>query len=478
MAGAAWATPEERREFGRSRRKQVHRVELAHWNAKERKHDPLELLARSMRGRLPQLVAIKYERMMVSPFGYFRGAVPVMAADMAQLPQTGIVSQICGDAHVMNLGAFASPDGRLLFDINDFDETTRAPFEWDTRRLAVSLVLAGRAAGDKRGVCREAVRIFMNRYALTIRMFSRMGVLDAARYQVHRLQRVQPVSRALLQAERATPLHTLEKLTQPSKAHGHRVFHDQPPLLVRMQGAKARKIQASLALYRESLLPERRHFLDQYRPLDVALKVVGTGSVGTRCYVIYMEGNGEGDPLFLQLKEEGPSAYAAYLPAALQHAVPHNGQRVAEGQRAMQLQSDPMLGWTTIASRDYVVRQLSDHKGSIAVADLSAPGLHEYAEVCGELLARGHCRSGDSCALNGYLGSSVKMEEALVDFAQAYADQTEKDWEELCKKRGVKAVKPLTAAKKKKFEKAKKKSEQKQPPVLTVREKVEVSEKN
>jgi len=478
MAGAAWATPEERREFGRSRRKQVHRVELAHWNAKERKHDPLELLARSMRGRLPQLVAIKYERMMASPFGYFRGAVPVMAADMAQLPQTGIVSQICGDAHVMNLGAFASPDGRLLFDINDFDETTRAPFEWDTRRLAVSLVLAGRAAGDKRGVCREAVRIFMNRYALTIRMFSRMGVLDAARYQVHRLQRVQPVSRALLQAERATPLHTLEKLTQPSKAHGHRVFHDQPPLLVRMQGAKAREIQASLALYRESLLPERRHFLDQYRPLDVALKVVGTGSVGTRCYVIYMEGNGEGDPLFLQLKEEGPSAYAAYLPAALQHAVPHNGQRVAEGQRAMQLQSDPMLGWTTIASRDYVVRQLSDHKGSIAVADLSAPGLHEYAEVCGELLARGHCRSGDSCALNGYLGSSVKMEEALVDFAQAYADQTEKDWEELCKKRGVKAVKPLTAAKKKKFEKAKKKSEQKQPPVLTVREKVEVSEKN
>jgi uncharacterized protein (DUF2252 family) len=309
-------------------------------------------------------------------------------------------------------------------------------------------------------------------------MFSRMGVLDAARYQVHRLQRVQPVSRALLQAERATPLHTLEKLTQPSKAHGHRVFHDQPPLLVRMQGAKAREIQASLALYRESLLPERRHFLDQYRPLDVALKVVGTGSVGTRCYVIYMEGNGERDPLFLQLKEEGPSAYAAYLPAALQHAVPHNGQRVAEGQRAMQLQSDPMLGWTTIASRDYVVRQLSDHKGSIAVADLSAPGLHEYAEVCGELLARGHCRSGDSCALNGYLGSSVKMEEALVDFAQAYADQTEKDWEELCKKRGVKAVKPLTAAKKKKFEKAKKKSEQKQPPVLTVREKVEVSEKN
>jgi uncharacterized protein (DUF2252 family) len=438
-----WATPEERRAFGRSRRKQVHRVDLARWNGKERQHDPLELLARSMRGRLPQLVAIKYERMTASPFGFFRGAVPVMAADLAQLPQTGIVSQICGDAHVRNLGAFAAPDGRLLFDINDFDETTRGPFEWDGRRLSASLVLAGRAAGGKRGVCREAVRAFVSTYARTIRMFSRMPVIDVARYQVHRLQRVQPVSKALLEAERATPLHTLEQLTQPSITHGHRIFLEQPPLLVRMKGAKTREILASLALYRESLLPERRHFLDQYRALDVALKVVGTGSVGTRCYVIYLEGNGPRDPLFLQMKEEGPSAYAAYLPEPLQRTIPHNGQRVAEGQRAMQLGSDPMLGWTTIASRDYVVRQLNDHKGSVAVDDMAGPGLREYAEVCGELLARGHCRSGDACALYGYMGDSPKMEDALVAFAEAYADQTEKDWAALCRKRGVSAPKAV-----------------------------------
>jgi uncharacterized protein (DUF2252 family) len=217
-----------------------------------------------------------------------------MAADLAQLPQTGIVSQLCGDAHVRNLGAFASPDGRLLFDINDFDETTRGPFEWDSRRLAASLVLAGREAGNKGGVNRDAVRTFVSRYAQSIRMFSRMPVLEVARYQVHRLQRVQPVSKALLQAERSTPQLTLEKLTTPSKAHGHRIFIEQPPLIVRMHGGKAREILASLSAYRETLLPERRHFLDQYRPLDVALKVVGTGSVGTRCYVIYMEGNDEG----------------------------------------------------------------------------------------------------------------------------------------------------------------------------------------
>jgi uncharacterized protein (DUF2252 family) len=206
---------------------------------------------------------------------------------------------------------------------------------------------------------------------------------------------------------------------------------------MRIQGQKAREILASLAMYRETLLPERRHFLDLYRPLDVALKVVGTGSVGTRCYVIYMEGNGEGDPLFLQVKEEGPSAYAQYLPEQHGRTMVHNGQRVADGQRAMQLSSDAMLGWTTIASRDYVVRQLNDHKGSIAVEDMVGAGLREYAEVCGELLARGHCRSGDACALNGYMGSSPKTEDALVEFAEAYADQTEKDWAELCRKRGV-----------------------------------------
>ena len=442
---AGWANPQERTAFGRSRRKQLHRVDLAKWSAKQRTHDPLKLLSASMKGRLPQLIALKYERMMQSPFGYFRGAVPVMAADLAQLPHTGILSQICGDAHVANLGAYASPDGRLLFDINDFDETTRGPFEWDGRRLAASLVLAARAAAMKKSAARDAVRTFAANYRKSVRMFAAMPVIDAARYQVHRLQRIQPISKALLQAERSTSLVTLEKLTLPSEAQGHRIFRDNPPVLVRMTGAKGRAIIAGLADYRASLLPERRHILDQYRALDVALKVVGTGSVGTRCYVIYLEGNGAADPLFLQLKEETASAYTAYLPAPVEGPAPHNGRRVAEGQRAMQLQSDPMLGYTTIAARDYVVRQLNDHKGSIDLATMSPAGLNEYAEVCGELLARGHCRSGDACALAGYLGNSDKLDEALADFAAAYADQTEKDWQQLCKARGAGQVGPAAA---------------------------------
>jgi uncharacterized protein (DUF2252 family) len=445
FSATAWATPAERLAYGRARRAQMHRSDLAHWSARHRRHDALQLLAASMAGRLPQLVALKYDRMMLSPFGYFRGAVPVMAADLAALPNTGLLSQLCGDAHVRNLGAYAAPDGRLLFDINDFDETTRGPFEWDYRRLAASLVLAGREAGRKKADTRGAVQTFAETYRRYVQMLAQMPVIAASRYQVHRLQSAEPVSKALMQAQRATPLNTLKQLTEPSATAGHRVFKQQPPLLVRQTGAHARAILNSLAEYRQTLLPERRHVLDQYRPLDIALKVVGTGSVGTRCYAVYLEGNGAGDPLFLQLKEETASAYAPYLPTHDIAAPQHNGQRVAEGQRAMQLQSDPLLGWTTIAGRDYVVRQLNDHKGSIDVDAMTGTGLADYAQVCGELLARGHCRSGDACAIAGYLGKSGKMAVALADFAAAYADQTEQDWQQLCKSRKQAASRPPTA---------------------------------
>lgn len=430
-----WATPEERREFGRTRRKLAHRTELAHWSAKRRAHDPLALIRESMRGRLPQLVKLKYERMTASPFGFFRGAVPVMAADLAQLPHTGIITQICGDAHVLNLGAYASPDGRMIFDIDDFDETTRAPFEWDGRRMAASLVLAGREAGSKTGEYKGAVRAFMAQYRKSIRMFSEMAAVDVARFQVHRLQRIEPVSKALLRAERTTPQRTAEALTIESKVHGHRVFREEKPLLVREHGTKAREVAAALLRYRESLQPEVRHLFDHYRVLDVAFKVVGTGSVGLRCYAIYLEGNGKRDPLFLQMKEERPSAYAKYLPEHSAKRTMNEGQRVMEGQEAMQMDSDLMLGFTSMAGRDYVVRQLRDHKGPIEVKELAGSALEAYATLCGELLARGHCRSGDACVLAGYMGTSEKMDEALVAFADAYADQTEKDWKQLCKAR-------------------------------------------
>ena len=423
----------ERRALGQARRKQVRRQDHGRWDAKLRQHDAVALLAESMRGRVPGLVGLKYERMLASPFGFFRGAVPVMAADVALLPHTGIVNQICGDAHVRNLGAFAAPDGRLLFDINDFDETIRGPFEWDLKRLATSLVLAARetcAPNEKVKDGERAVLQFVATYRKLVDTLARMPVVEVARYQVHRLQRITPVSEALMKAERATPLHTLDALTVETKKG--RVFRDEPPLLKRLTPQQARPVLACLKPYGQNLLPERQHFLTQYRPMDVAFKVVGTGSVGLRDYLIYLEGNGPRDPLFLQIKEEPGSAYAPYLAGAI-GASGHQGRRVAEGQRAMQFQSDPFLGWTTIANRDYLVRQLNDHKGSIAIEDLAGQGLIDYAEMCGELLARGHARSGDACLIAGYLGSGTKFGAALVAFAEAYADQTERDWKELKK---------------------------------------------
>jgi len=264
-------------------------------------------------------------------------------------------------------------------------------------------------------------------------MFARMPVIDLARYQVHRLQRVTPISQALMKAERATPLHTQDALTEftlprPNEP-ARRIFKEQKPLLTRLNSAQARAVVASLKLYEESLLPDRRHFVQQYRPIDVAFKVVGTGSVGTRDYCIYCEGNGSNDPLFLQAKEELPSGYAPYLDAA--GLTLHQGRRVAEGQRAMQFQSDILIGWTTLADRDYVVRQLNDHKASVEVEDLGGKGLADYAEICGELLARGHARSGDPQILAGYLGNGRPFEVAIAAFAFAYADQTAKDRQEL-----------------------------------------------
>lgn len=431
---AALISPAERYALGQARRKQLRRQEHAHWRPPAHRPSPVATIARSMHGRIASLVTLKYERMLASPFGFFRGAVPVMAADLAALPNTGILSQICGDAHVRNLGAYAAPDGRLVFDINDFDETCVAPFEWDLKRMATSLVLAGREHGQKSSPCREAVHILALSYRRLAATLARTPVVELARYQVHRLERVTPVSDALQKAERETPLGTLRRFTAVKK--GRRLFRSDPPLLTPLPSAQARALLASFATYRNSLLPERRHFLDQYVPVDVAFKVVGTGSVGLRDYLVYLEGNGENDPLFLQIKEEPGSAYAAYIASqgAATRAAAHQGQRVAEGQRAMQWQSDPFLGWTTIANRDYLVRQLNDHKASVNPVELQGGGLAEYAAVCGELLARGHARSGDVHLITGYLGAGSKQDKfdhALAAFAESYADQTEADWHAL-----------------------------------------------
>jgi uncharacterized protein (DUF2252 family) len=428
--------PPDRRAFGQSRRKQVRRQEHKRWRVSVRQTDPIDALAASAVGRVPALLAIKWQRMAASPFGFFRGAVPVMAADLAVLPHTGIFTQLCGDAHVRNLGAYAAPDGRLVFDINDFDETIRGPFEWDVKRLATSIILAGREAGGKSAACGEAAAILLRSYRRSMHAFARMPIMDVARFQVHRLQRIAPVSQVLRKAERATPQANAERLTEqpkaPSKAGKeapapHRIFVEHKPLQYRLPPAKAALVVDSLSSYRETLMPERQHFFDLYRPLDVAFRVVGTGSVGLRDYVVYLEGNGSNDPLFLQIKEEPYSAYAPYLGEL--GAPQHQGHRVVQGQRAMQFLSDLLLGWTTINNRHYLVRQLNDHKASIEVGDLKGEGLNQYAEICGELLARGHARSGDAIALSGYIGASDRFIEAIVDFAVDYANQTGVDYE-------------------------------------------------
>jgi uncharacterized protein (DUF2252 family) len=430
-----WATAAERTALGQARRKQVGRQQHNECNTKTRKTSSLVLLQRSMQGRVAALVKHKYELMADSPFGYFRGAVPVMAFDLAAMPSTGIVSQLCGDAHVRNLGAYAAPDGRLVFDINDFDETIRGPFEWDLKRMAASVTLAGRGAGHKDSANREAVEKFVERYATQMRAFAKMPAIEIGRHQVHRISKVAPIHDALMKAERATPVHTLDELTEPvsDKPGSARRFRESKPLLTRVNAAVAASVLDSLGPYREMLEPQRQHLLSFYRPVDVAFKVVGTGSVGLRDYCVYFEGNSAKDPLFLQIKEEPASGYAPYLPDA--HAPHHNGQRVAEGQKAMQIQSDPFLGWTHLGGRQYLVRQLNDHKGSIALDDLAGPALVAFAEVCGELLARGHARSGDPLVIAGYLGSGDGFAEALGKFGVAYADQTEKDWEDLRRSR-------------------------------------------
>lgn len=431
------ATIEERESLGQGRRKQMARREHSDFSVKARLTPPLVLLRRAERGRVPALLKIKHERMCASPFGFFRGAVPVMAADLSAMPNTGLMVQLCGDAHVRNLGAYAAEDGRLIFDVNDFDETYRGPFEWDLKRMAASLVVAGREAGNDDKLCSRAVIDCVSSYTERMQAYAPMPFLTLVRDQISRIEEIAPVHQALQKAVRGTPTHTLEQLTEPvpgpdaEKPGAPRRFKEQKPVLTRITGRKAEAILKALDAYRPTLQSQRQHFLAQYHPVDVAFKVVGTGSVGLRDYCVYMQGNGSEDPLFIQIKEEAHSAYAPYLQDP--HVARHQGQRVAEGQRLFQTGTDILLGYTTLEGRDYLVRQLADHKGTVDPEVLSGDGLLGYAVVCGELLARGHARSGDARQIAAYLGSGEGFAEALAEFGRKYANQTERDWRELKK---------------------------------------------
>jgi len=417
---------QERLQFGQNLRKKLKRTDQSKWEQNKRKHDPVEIIVDVNRQRIPELVPVKMARMAVSPFAYFRGTVAVMAADLDSLPVTGIPVQICGDAHVRNLGAYAGPDGRLVFDLNDFDETIRAPWEWDIKRLAASLVLAGREAGNFERQCRDAVMVCANVYRAKMVAFSRMTCLEVHRYRIHRQFAQGPGISVLQRAERMTPEHILAKFTVQRGAK--RVFKELKPVLTHPPKSKSYQVVQALKTYRETLPGCSQQALDFYRAVDVAFKIVGTGSVATHDYVVlHLAGEGTRDPLFLQVKEAVQSAYAPYIKSP--ETTMHQGQRVVHGQRMLQLQSDIMLGWTSIGNADYMVRQLSDHKASISNDDLRGAGLTEYATTCGEVLAKGHARSGDPVVLAGYLGTSDRWDKALAKFALAYADQTAKDYD-------------------------------------------------
>ena len=468
--GEQYSTREARRSAGRELRNKCARTAQGQFDPTARKFDPVKLMNAAHKDREADLMPLKNARMSVTPFTFYRGAAPLMAADLAAMPRSGILVQICGDAHVQNLGAFGGgPEGHMIFDINDFDETIKAPWEWDVKRMAASLVLAGREARNSEGQCRDAVLEFGRQYRESMKMFSELPVLELARYLVMRDLKVAPIRSVLRKAERATPLESLNKLTEKKdNRYILREIKDETfgvDTQYEVQESTAKQVLAALPGYIQTLQPERRHFFKQYQPADEGFRIVGTGSVGTRDYVVLMFGGAVQDPMFLQLKQELPSAYAPYVPKNVPPK--HHGQRVVEGVRRMLVQFDPFLGWATISGLPYLVRQLRDHKAGIESTDLEGRGLLQYAEVCGELLAKGHARSGDPCMLSGYLGMADRLDRALVTFAVDYADQTTRDfeaWLKAVREGTIKALEPLAQhggtpkkSKKKKAAKPKKK---------------------
>jgi uncharacterized protein (DUF2252 family) len=421
--------PERRRKLARDRRRHIPRSSLGVWDPPPDRPDPIEVLRQQEQHRIPELLAIRHQRMSASPFAFLRGAAAVMARDIAGTPMTGINVQACGDAHLLNVGIFASPERRLVFDVNDFDETLPAPFEWDVKRLAASLVVAARGRSLAAADCAAAALAAAETYRTEMHAFAAIGHLDVwyAHVEVQdlltllRKAEARKLERKVVRkAQQATSLGALGKLTKI--VDGERRIIDSPPLVDHVpMRADATRVASR---YVSSLPEDRRALLSRYRVLDWARKVVGVGSVGTDDGVVLLLGDSDDDPLFLQVK----GAEASVLePFAGTSAYANPGQRVVEGQRLMQAASDIFLGWTTIDDRHYYVRQLRDMKGSIPVEKLAASELVEYARACGAVLARAHSRSGDPVVMAAYLGRGDVFERAISQFAVAYADQTDSD---------------------------------------------------
>ncbi len=423
---------------GKALRERCPRKAQAEWKPPAKRADPIDLLIENSRGRIEDLIPIRYGRMMANPFAFYRGAAAIMASDLARTPSTGLTVQACGDCHLLNFGGFATAERKIIFDINDFDETSIAPWEWDVKRLTTSFVVAGRANGFSVADCREAAWQVAQNYRTKLAEYSRKSVLevwyDTLDFDqvIHNLPDKQSRNFYLKKLEAAAEQSAHEKeFAKLAFAAGQtpRIV-DHPPLIYHfgdLRDAEQRTTaEASLADYRKSLPMERRVLIDRYTLTDVAMKVVGVGSVGTFCGIALLM-SGKGDPLFLQFKQARQSVLEPYAGTS---PFNHSGQRVVVGQRLMQAASDMFLGWYTGAgseARQFYVRQLSDAKIKPVVEIMRPQNLLNYADLCGQALARAHARSGDAAVLTGYLGSSTAFEDAIADFSVAYADQNERD---------------------------------------------------
>ena len=431
-------TPEERRIKGHALRERTPRANHAFWVETPSRSDPIALLEAQARTRLPDLVPLRYARMRVSPFAFLRGSAVVMAHDLAQTPRSGITTQLCGDCHLSNFGVFGSPERALLFDINDLDETLPGPWEWDIKRLATSGFVAGRENGFTDSECKEAALAAARSYRTRMAEFAGMRNLDVWYSRVTTGDLLNLITdkktrkRAQKQtskAEQRDSLQAVAKLTE--ELDGHRVFANDPPLVMRVtEEMTNEEVRALFTKYTSTLRGAQLRVLDRFRVVDVARKVVGVGSVGTRCFIVLLLGRDENDPLVLQVKEAEASVLEAHLPKS---SYKHQGERVVAGQELMQAASDIFLGWMTgPAGRYFYWRQLRDMKGSVVVENLSVTNLALYMSLCGWALARAHARaSGNAVEIAAYLGVSDRFDQAIASFAQAYADQTERDYHAL-----------------------------------------------
>ncbi len=444
-------TPDQRAAHGREARSLVPRARHGEWEVPADRTDPLAILALQAATRVPDLVPIRYGRMAVSPFAFFRGAAAVMAADLAHEVHSHLDVQLCGDAHLVNFGGFASPERDMVFDVNDFDETIPGPFEWDLKRLAASFEVAARSREFDGAECTSLVALAARGYREAIREFATMRTIEIwyAKLDAQTLvarwgtevgpKIIEAFQHRIAKARTKDHLSAMAKLTE--EVDGRLRFVADPPLLTPADAVfsepnameLATTLLGGLSTYRTSLAGDRQHLLNNYEFVDLARKVVGVGSVGTRCWVALFVGRDAGDPLVLQIKQAEQAVGEPFLKPS---EYDNQGQRVVEGQRLMQSASDIFLGWDRVkapdgAVRDFYFRQLWDWKLSADIETMRPEALAVYAQMCGWTLARAHARSGDAIAIGSYLGAGTRFDESMCRFASSYADQNEKDFEAL-----------------------------------------------